>query len=69
MAGKAELLVVPNIEAGNVLYKALVYFADTPLAGIVVGASAPVVLTSRADSPANKLNSIALAVVVSGATR
>lgn len=66
VAGKADLLVVPNIEAGNVLYKSLVYFANTPLAGIVVGASAPVVLTSRADSPANKLNSIALAVVVSG---
>ena len=42
---------------------------NTPLAGIVVGAAAPVVLTSRADSPANKLNSIALAVVVSGVRR
>ena len=69
MAGQADLLVVPNIEAGNVLYKALVYFANAPLAGIVVGAAAPVVLTSRADSPATKLNSIALAVVVSGALR
>ncbi len=69
VAGQADLLVVPSIEAGNVLYKALVYFANTPLAGIVVGASAPVILTSRADSPATKLNSIALAVVVSGALR
>ena len=69
VAGQADLLVVPNIEAGNVLYKSLVYFANTPLSGIVVGAAAPVVLTSRADSPANKLNSIALAVVVSGASR
>ena len=69
VAGHADLLVVPNIEAGNVLYKSLVYFANTPLAGIVVGAAAPVVLTSRADSPANKLNSIALAVVVSGVRR
>ena len=69
VAGQADLLVVPNIEAGNVLYKSLVYFANTPLAGIVVGAAAPVVLTSRADSPATKLNSIALAVVVSGAVR
>ena len=69
VAGQADLLVVPNIEAGNVLYKALVYFANAPLAGIVVGAAAPVVLTSRADSPATKLNSIALAVVVSGALR
>lgn len=69
VAGHADLLVVPNIEAGNVSYKSLVYFANTPLAGIVVGAAAPVVLTSRADSPANKLNSIALAVVVSGVRR
>jgi phosphate butyryltransferase len=69
VAGQADLLVVPNIEAGNVLYKSLVYFANTPLAGIVVGAAAPVVLTSRADSPATKLNSIAMAVVVSGAVR
>ncbi len=69
VAGQADLLVVPNIESGNVLYKSLVYFANTPLAGIVVGAAAPVVLTSRADSPANKLNSIALAVVVSGVSQ
>jgi phosphate butyryltransferase len=60
-------LVVPDIEAGNIFYKALVYFANTPLAGIVIGASAPVVLTSRADSAQTKLNSIALAVVVSKA--
>jgi phosphate butyryltransferase len=69
VAGNADLLVVPNIEAGNVLYKSLVFFAHSALAGIVVGAAAPVILTSRADSPANKLNSIALAVVVSGTTR
>lgn len=66
VAGQADILVVPNIEAGNMLYKALVYFAHAPLAGIVIGAAAPVVLTSRADSPQTKLNSIALAVVVSG---
>ncbi len=65
VAGKADVLVMPLIEAGNVFYKALVYFAHTPLAGIVIGAAAPVVLTSRADSPQTKLNSIALAVVVS----
>jgi phosphate butyryltransferase len=65
VAGRADILVVPNIEAGNILYKALVYFANAPLAGIVIGAAAPVVLTSRADSPQNKLNSIALAVVAS----
>lgn len=65
VAGRADVLVVPYIEAGNVLYKALVYFAHAPLAGIVIGAAAPVVLTSRADSPQTKLNSIALAVVAS----
>jgi phosphate butyryltransferase len=69
VAGRADILVVPNIEAGNVLYKSLVYFAHAPLAGIVIGAAAPVVLTSRADSPQTKLNSIALAVIVSGAKR
>lgn len=69
VAGKADVLVVPNIEAGNIFYKALVYFANTPLAGIVIGAASPVVLTSRSDSPQTKLNSIALAVVVSRAKR
>lgn len=67
VAGMADVLVVPYIEVGNVLYKALVYFAEAPLGGIVIGAAAPVVLTSRADSPQNKVNSIALAVVTSGA--
>ena len=67
VAGMADVLVVPYIEVGNVLYKALVYFAEAPLGGIVIGAAAPVVLTSRADSPQNKVNSIALAVVASGA--
>ena len=69
VAGRADLLVVPYIEAGNIFYKTLVYFAHTPLAGIVIGAAAPVVLTSRADSPETKMNSIALAVVVSQAKR
>lgn len=66
VAGRADMLIVPNIEAGNVLYKSIVYFADARLGGIVVGANAPVVMTSRADSPQTKLNSIALAVVAAG---
>ena len=63
VAGKADLLIAPNIEAGNFLYKAIGFFTTAKLGGIVVGANAPVVMTSRADSPEAKLNSIALAVV------
>lgn len=66
VAGRADLLIAPNIEAGNVLYKALGFFTAAQLGGIVVGANAPVVMTSRADSPQAKLNSIALAVVTAG---
>jgi phosphate butyryltransferase len=62
VAGQADILIVPDIEAGNILVKALVYFADVNVAGVLVGAKAPVVLTSRADSAEAKLNSIATAV-------
>lgn len=64
-AGDADILLMPNIEAGNVLYKALTYLAKADNAGIILGAKAPIVLTSRADSDKAKLNSIALAVLVS----
>ncbi len=64
-AGDADILLMPNIEAGNVLYKALTYLANADNAGIILGAKAPIVLTSRADSDKAKLNSIALAVLVS----
>lgn len=63
VAGDADILLMPNIEAGNVLYKALTYFSDSENAGILLGARAPIVLTSRADSDKAKLNSIALAVL------
>lgn len=63
MAGKADILLVPDIEAGNVLYKSMVFFARSENAGLIVGAKAPIVLTSRADSDITKLNSIALAVL------
>jgi phosphate butyryltransferase len=56
---------MPNIETGNVLYKALTYLANADNAGVILGAKAPIVLTSRADSDKAKLNSIALAVLVS----
>ncbi|MDO4732475.1 MAG: bifunctional enoyl-CoA hydratase/phosphate acetyltransferase [Bacillota bacterium] len=63
-AGHADILLVPYIEVGNVLYKALVFFAGAENAGILLGAAAPIVLTSRADSDEAKLNSIALAMAV-----
>ncbi len=64
ISGDADLLVMPNIEAGNVLYKALAYFANSKVASIILGASAPIVLTSRSDSEEAKLNSILLASAV-----
>ncbi|WP_432403675.1 phosphate butyryltransferase [Wukongibacter sp. M2B1] len=64
VAGLADILMVPTIEAGNVLYKSLVFLSDTKNAGIIVGAKAPIVLTSRADSEETKLNSIALGVLM-----
>ena len=60
VAGDADILLVPNIEAGNFLGKSLTYFAGAESAGIIVGAKCPVVLVSRADSAKSKLYSIAL---------
>lgn len=65
VAGNADILIVPSIEAGNILYKSLVYFARGKCAGLVVGAKIPIVVTSRADDEEAKLNSIALAVLMS----
>ena len=62
VAGKADIMVMPNIEAGNILIKALVHLAGLRCAGVLVGAKAPVVLTSRADSAETKLMSIAASV-------
>jgi phosphate butyryltransferase len=64
-AGCADILLMPDIEAGNVLYKALGLLTTCRLAAVILGASAPVVLTSRADSDETKFNSIALAAAVS----
>lgn len=60
VAGEADILLVPNIEAGNLLGKSLTYFGGAENAGIIVGAKCPVVLVSRADSAKSKLYSIAL---------
>lgn len=64
-AGKADILVAPNLEAGNILYKSLTYFARAKVGGIIQGASAPIVVTSRADNAETKLHSLALALLVS----
>ncbi|SHE72348.1 bifunctional enoyl-CoA hydratase/phosphate acetyltransferase [Desulforamulus putei] len=61
VAGQADILLVPNIEAGNILGKSILYFAGGVMAGLVLGAAAPVVLPSRADTPQGKLMSLALA--------
>lgn len=65
VAGDADILLVPYIEAGNVLYKSLTYFAKAKNAGIILGTKAPIVLTSRADNEESKLYSIVLAVLLS----
>ncbi len=64
VAGDADIILTPNIESGNVLYKALAFLARSKNAGIIVGAKAPIVLTSRADNDEAKLNSIALGVLM-----
>ncbi|MDW8802839.1 phosphate butyryltransferase [Clostridium sp. A1-XYC3] len=64
VAGKADIILVPNIEAGNIMYKTLTYAANCKNGGLLVGTSAPVVLTSRADSHESKMYSIALAALV-----
>ncbi|MEW5865310.1 MAG: phosphate butyryltransferase [Bacillota bacterium] len=66
VAGRADILIVPDIEAGNVFYKALVYLAGAYAASVVVGAKAPVVVTSRSDSHVAKVCSLALGVLLAG---
>ncbi len=63
-AGHADILLMPDIEAGNIMYKAMVFLGQAKNAGIIIGAKAPIVLTSRADSHISKLYSIALALQV-----
>ena len=68
VAGDADVLVVPDLEAGNMLAKQLSYLAGADSAGSVLGARVPVILTSRADSVASRLASIALARLLASAT-
>jgi phosphotransacetylase len=64
VAGQADILVVPDLESGNMLAKQLEYLGGAQLAGIVVGARVPIILTSRADLPEARLASCAVAVLV-----
>ena len=67
IAGHADILIVPNIEAGNMVYKNLAFMADAQTAGLVVGARVPVILTSRADAPTARRFSAAAAVLYADA--
>jgi phosphate acetyltransferase len=69
VAGRANVLVVPDLEAGNMLAKSLSFLAHADAAGIVLGARVPIILTSRADSLLTRLASCAVAVLVAAARR
>ncbi len=66
VAGRANILITPDIACGNILAKGLMYMSGAELGGLIAGAAAPVVMLSRSDIPRTKLNSLALGVVVSG---
>ncbi|KPK63688.1 hypothetical protein AMJ83_05660 [candidate division WOR_3 bacterium SM23_42] len=65
VAGDVDFILMPSISTANIWAKGLMYFAHTKAAGMVVGAQRPIIMLSRADDPATKLNSIALGVVIS----
>jgi phosphate acetyltransferase len=69
VAGRAQILVVPDLEAGNMLAKNLVFLSKADAAGLVLGARVPIVLTSRADSVRSRMASCAVAVLVADARR
>ncbi|WP_226667646.1 phosphate butyryltransferase [Metabacillus litoralis] len=62
VAGQSDILFVPSLETGNVLYKSLIYFAKAKVGAVIAGAKAPIVLTSRSDTAESKLYSLALAL-------
>jgi phosphate butyryltransferase len=64
IAGLADVLIVPNVEAGNIVAKGLLYFAHARMAGLVVGARVPIIISSRADSAETRYLSLAMAVVL-----
>jgi phosphotransacetylase/acyl dehydratase len=67
VAGKADILLVPDLEAGNMLAKQLIFLSGAEAAGVVLGAKVPIILTSRADSTRTRLASCALGVLVAHA--
>jgi phosphate acetyltransferase len=69
VAGRANVLMVPDLEAGNMLAKSLSFLAGADAAGIVLGARVPIILTSRADSMITRLASCAVAALVAKARR
>jgi phosphate butyryltransferase len=64
IAGLADILIVPNVEAGNIVAKGLLYFAHARMAGLVVGARVPIVISSRADSAETRYLSLAMAAIL-----
>ena len=69
VAGRANVLIVPDLEAGNMLAKSLSFLAQADCAGVVLGAKVPIILTSRADSVMARLASCAVAALVAQARR
>lgn len=67
VAGRADVLIVPNVEAGNIVAKGLLYFAGARMAGLVVGARVPIVISSRAESAETRYLSLAMATVLAKA--
>jgi phosphate butyryltransferase len=67
LAGLADILLAPDLAAGNIFYKSLMYFARARSAGVVMGTKAPVLLNSRADSHETKINAVALGVIIAAA--
>ncbi|MGB5613991.1 MAG: phosphate acyltransferase, partial [Sedimenticolaceae bacterium] len=64
VAGQADILIAPDLDAGNMLAKQLEYLADADAAGVVLGARVPIILTSRADSVQSRLASCAVAALI-----
>ena len=69
VAGQADILLVPDLEAGNMLAKNLIFLSRADAAGIVLGARVPIILTSRADSVRTRMASCAVAAIYANALR